>query len=81
MKCGNTKFLHHIIDYYNPALLTGWSIVVGGLGAEVKYIHKHLLYFAAALIQQSTTVKRKDIRKFLDGIYVSERGSIVEDDL
>merc|ERR1712179_661943 len=27
---------------------------------------------SAALIQQSTTVKNKDIRKFLDGIYVSE---------
>merc|ERR1712170_191296 len=29
---------------------------------------------SAALIQQSTTVKRKDIRKFLDGIYVSNKG-------
>ena len=28
---------------------------------------------SAALIQQSTLVKDKDIRKFLDGIYVSER--------
>jgi large subunit ribosomal protein L9e len=28
---------------------------------------------SAALIQQSTLVKNKDIRKFLDGIYVSER--------
>nr|ABW23164.1 ribosomal protein rpl9 [Arenicola marina] len=34
---------------------------------------------SAALIQQSTTVKRKDIRKFLDGVYVSEKGNIVED--
>nr|AIU94840.1 60S ribosomal protein [Phragmatopoma lapidosa] len=31
---------------------------------------------SAALIQQSTTVKRKDIRKFLDGIYVSEKGNV-----
>lgn len=31
----------------------------------------------AALIQQSTTVKRKDIRKFLDGIYVSEKTTVV----
>merc|ERR1711996_235687 len=28
---------------------------------------------SAALIQQSTTVKNKDIRKFLDGLYVSEK--------
>lgn len=33
-----------------------------------------------ALIQQSTTVKRKDIRKFLDGIYVSERTTVVPED-
>jgi len=30
----------------------------------------------AALIQQSTTVRNKDIRKFLDGIYVSEKTNI-----
>ncbi|XP_076446021.1 large ribosomal subunit protein uL6-like [Babylonia areolata] len=34
---------------------------------------------SAALIQQSTTVKRKDIRKFLDGIYVSEKTTIVQE--
>merc|ERR1712198_219909 len=33
---------------------------------------------SAALIQQSTTVKNKDIRKFLDGIYVSEK-TVVEE--
>ena len=38
------------------------------------------LFFLAALIQQSTTVKNKDIRKFLDGIYVSEKGNIVQDE-
>lgn len=32
----------------------------------------------AALIQQATTVKNKDIRKFLDGIYVSEKGTVVD---
>lgn len=35
---------------------------------------------SAASIQQSTAVKNKDIRKFLDGIYVSERGNIVKDE-
>merc|ERR1712043_91247 len=35
---------------------------------------------SAALIQQSTTVKNKDIRKFLDGVYVSEKGHVVEDE-
>mmetsp|Transcript_5452 Transcript_5452/g.11857 ORF Transcript_5452/g.11857 Transcript_5452/m.11857 type:complete len:145 (-) Transcript_5452:89-523(-) len=29
-----------------------------------------------AQIQQSTNVRKKDLRKFLDGIYVSEKGAI-----
>merc|ERR1712071_45977 len=33
---------------------------------------------SAALIQQSVKVKNKDIRKFLDGIYVSEKGTVTE---
>ncbi|GFS96033.1 60S ribosomal protein L9 [Nephila pilipes] len=32
---------------------------------------------SAALIHQSTLVKNKDIRKFLDGIYVSEKTTVV----
>ena len=35
---------------------------------------------SAADIQQTCRVRNKDIRKFLDGLYVSERGNIVEDD-
>lgn len=31
---------------------------------------------SAADIQQACRVKDKDIRKFLDGLYVSERGNI-----
>ena len=31
---------------------------------------------SAAQISQATNVRNKDIRKFLDGIYVSEKGSI-----
>merc|ERR1712119_240968 len=34
---------------------------------------------SAALIQQSTTVKNKDIRKFLDGLYVSEKTTVVKE--
>uniref|UniRef100_A0A7R9YBB6 Large ribosomal subunit protein uL6 alpha-beta domain-containing protein n=1 Tax=Pinguiococcus pyrenoidosus TaxID=172671 RepID=A0A7R9YBB6_9STRA len=34
----------------------------------------------AARIQQATRVRNKDIRKFLDGIYVSEKGTIVQDE-
>jgi large subunit ribosomal protein L9e len=35
---------------------------------------------SAALIQQSTTVKDKDIRKFLDGLYVSEKTTVVKEE-
>jgi large subunit ribosomal protein L9e len=34
---------------------------------------------SAALIQQSCRAKRKDVRKFLDGIYVSETKTIVRE--
>ena len=34
---------------------------------------------SAADIQQACRVKNKDIRKFLDGLYVSERGNIVDE--
>lgn len=35
---------------------------------------------SAARIQQSTFVKNKDIRKFLDGIYVSEKTTVVQEE-
>ncbi len=34
---------------------------------------------SAADLQQACRVRNKDIRKFLDGLYVSEKGNIVED--
>lgn len=40
----------------------------------------NLLFVLAALIQQSTTVKNKDIRKFLDGLYVSEKTTVVQEE-
>jgi len=41
-----------------------------------------LVSLTAAKIQQATNVRNKDLRKFLDGIYVSEKGAIkqVEED-
>ncbi|KAI8054380.1 ribosomal protein L6, alpha-beta domain-containing protein [Syncephalis plumigaleata] len=35
---------------------------------------------SAASIQQSTRVRNKDIRKFLDGIYVSEKTNVVQEE-
>ena len=34
---------------------------------------------SAASIQQACKVRNKDIRKFLDGLYVSERTNVVEE--
>ena len=35
---------------------------------------------SAALIQQATTVNNKNIRKILDSIYVSEKGTVQKGD-
>ena len=34
---------------------------------------------SAARVQQSTLVRNKDIRKFLDGVYVSQKGHVEGD--
>ncbi|KAH7517732.1 hypothetical protein FEM48_Zijuj09G0095500 [Ziziphus jujuba var. spinosa] len=44
-------------------------------GSDIELVSR-----SAALINQKCHVKNKDIRKFLDGIYVSEKGTIVEED-
>ncbi|XP_064152252.1 large ribosomal subunit protein uL6-like [Loxodonta africana] len=49
------------------------ELILGGKDIE-------LVSNSAALIQQATTVKNKDIQKFLDGMYVSENGIIQQAD-
>jgi large subunit ribosomal protein L9e len=39
-----------------------------------------LVSLTAARIQQATNVRNKDLRKFLDGIYVSEKGVVVNEE-
>mmetsp|Transcript_18174 Transcript_18174/g.27010 ORF Transcript_18174/g.27010 Transcript_18174/m.27010 type:complete len:187 (-) Transcript_18174:85-645(-) len=39
-----------------------------------------LVSLTAAKIQQTTNVRHKDLRKFLDGIYVSEKGAMAEEE-
>ncbi len=54
-----------------------WSLFPNQVrGKSVKICLLLLLFSAAALIHQSCLVKRKDIRKFLDGVYVSEKGTV-----
>jgi len=45
---------------------------------EISGIDINKVSLSCAKIQQSTMVKNKDIRKFLDGIYVSEKGTMAE---
>jgi len=44
-------------------------------GADIQHVSQ-----SAANIQQACKVRKKDIRKFLDGIYVSEKGQISAED-
>ena len=39
-----------------------------------------LVSLTAARIQQSTNIRKKDLRKFLDGIYVSEKGPMPKEE-
>jgi ribosomal protein L6P/L9E len=57
--------------------ITHWNVVVKLQEYHRKFNCSHI---SAALIQQSTTVKNKDIRKFLDGLYVSEKTTVVQDE-
>ena len=45
------------------------ELILEGNGIE-------LVSNSAALIQQATKVRNKDIRKFLDGIYVPGKGTV-----
>ena len=44
-------------------------------GDDVELVSK-----SAALINMACHVKKKDIRKFLDGVYVSDKSTIVKDE-
>ena len=71
------KFTRHV------QMQPGVKIAVSG-GQKDEFILTgndiELVSRSAALIQQSTTVKDKDIRKFLDGVYVSEKTTVEVDE-
>jgi large subunit ribosomal protein L9e len=60
------------------SLLGGVTVAATGVKDEIAVTGNDIesVSQSAASIQQSVLVKGKDIRKFLDGIYVSERGQI-----
>ena len=51
-----------------------------GISFFKSYFNTSKIIFLAASIQGVCRVRNKDIRKFLDGIYVSDRGTITSDD-
>lgn len=54
------------------------NVSQSGISATKRMNH-WLTGFAAASIQGSCKVRNKDIRKFLDGVYVSDRTTVVTD--
>jgi len=46
----------------------------------LKMLSFNALFFAAAQVQQMTNIRNKDLRKFLDGIYVTDKVNIVDED-
>ena len=60
------------------AMLDGVTVSQTGVKDEIVLVGNSIenVSQSAANIQQSTNVTDKDIRKFLDGVYVSERGVI-----
>jgi large subunit ribosomal protein L9e len=59
-------------------ILEGIDNDLVGLGGIFDYYICELILFVAAQIHQAAGVRNKDIRKFLDGVYVSERCTLEE---
>lgn len=66
--------LDHVLTMVGNVLIR--CMKVTPLVHAVAVIIDYSLLFSAALIHQSVLVKRKDIRKFLDGIYVSDKTTV-----
>lgn len=61
-------------------MLEGVTVALTDQKDEIQLSGNHieLVSQSAASIQQATAVKDKDTRKFLDGIYVSERSTVLK---
>jgi large subunit ribosomal protein L9e len=59
-------------------ILEGIDNDLVGLGGFFYFIFVLFIVYAAAQIHQAAGVRNKDIRKFLDGVYVSEKSVIEE---
>ncbi len=74
---GDTVYIENFIGERSPRIAKivgeGTRVEVRGEDVIVKGVDKEAVGQTAANIEQATKVKRKDPRKFLDGIYVYEK--------
>uniref|UniRef100_A0A7N0V8Y7 Large ribosomal subunit protein uL6 alpha-beta domain-containing protein n=1 Tax=Kalanchoe fedtschenkoi TaxID=63787 RepID=A0A7N0V8Y7_KALFE len=93
-ECGGRRLSHHYGVYAHFPINA--SITNGSKGIEIRNFlgekkkvkdeivldgnDIELVSRSCALINQKCHVKNNDIRKFLDGIYVSEKGKIADEE-
>lgn len=74
---GDTVYIENFIGERSPRIAKivgeGTRVEVRGEDVIIKGVDKEAVGQTAANIEQATKVKRKDPRKFLDGIYVYEK--------
>lgn len=74
---GDTVYIENFIGERSPRIAKivgeGTRVEVRGEDVIVKGVDKEAVGQTAANIEQATRIKRKDPRKFLDGIYIYER--------
>ncbi len=75
---GRMVYIENFIGERNPRIAKivgeGTKVEVRGEEVIVKGVDKEAVGQTAANIEQATRVRRKDLRKFLDGIYIYEKG-------
>ena len=79
---GDTVYIENFIGERAPKIAKivgeGTRVEVRGEDVIIKGVDKEAVGQTAANIEQATKVKRKDPRKFLDGIYVYEKKAGME---
>jgi len=73
---GNRVVIENFIGERNPRtanIIGGSSVSVNGDDVIVKGVNLEDVSQTAANIEQATVVRRRDTRKFLDGIYIFEK--------
>ena len=79
VQCKHTGTKDEIMVWGNDLEKVSLSGAYNGRKETVDWIYLNKIFsleFIAALIHQAVLVKKKDIRKFLDGIYVSEKTTV-----